>query len=142
VPRRTVSPGTNPPHELTAANAELREMPRQGTPLPALGEGPGVRAAADPPRKNGELVFEEPWQGRAFGMAVALNEGACYAWDDFRERLIARIAAADLAGDPSGYYERWLAAFEQLLTETGVISREELDERTAEIEFGERDDIF
>ena len=28
------------------------------------------------PRKNGELVFDEPWQGRVFGMAVALHEGA------------------------------------------------------------------
>ena len=95
-----------------------------------------------PPRKNGELVFEEPWQGRAFGMAVALNEGECYAWDDFRDRLVAQIAAADARDDPSGYYERWLAAFEQLLADTGVISKDELDERTAEIEFGERDDVF
>jgi hypothetical protein len=27
-----------------------------------------------PPRDNGELTFEAPWQGRAFGMAVALQE--------------------------------------------------------------------
>ena len=26
------------------------------------------------PRKNGELVFKAPWEGRAFGMAVVLNE--------------------------------------------------------------------
>jgi hypothetical protein len=27
------------------------------------------------PRKNGELVFEAPWEGRVFGMAVAMSEG-------------------------------------------------------------------
>ena len=26
------------------------------------------------PRKNGELVFEAPWEGRVFGMAVALSD--------------------------------------------------------------------
>ena len=61
---------------------------------------------ADPPRKNGELIFDEPWQSRAFGMAVALNEDQCYPWDDFRDRLIAQIADADARDDPAGYYER------------------------------------
>ena len=28
------------------------------------------------PRKNGELVFQAPWEGRAFGLAVVLNEKA------------------------------------------------------------------
>jgi nitrile hydratase accessory protein len=97
---------------------------------------------ADPPRKNGELIFEEPWESRAFGMAVALNEGQCYPWDDFRHRLIAQIADADSHDDPAGYYERWLAAFEQLLDDNGIISKDELDERTFEFEFGERDDVF
>ncbi|HET9317868.1 MAG TPA: cobalt chelatase, partial [Vicinamibacteria bacterium] len=39
------------------------------------------------PRKNGELVFDEPWQGRAFGMAVALHEGGAYDWEEFRQEL-------------------------------------------------------
>ena len=30
------------------------------------------------PRKNGELVFAEPWEGRAFGIAVALKESGTY----------------------------------------------------------------
>jgi nitrile hydratase accessory protein len=92
------------------------------------------------PRKNGELVFEAPWQGRAFGMAVALHEQQLYDWEEFRQRLIGEIAGAD--DDPSGYYERWLAAFEALLIERGVISEAELTERTYQFEFGERDDVF
>jgi nitrile hydratase accessory protein len=113
-----------------------------GTPPSLRGKGAGGLGPLDPPRSNGELVFEEPWQGRAFGMAVALSEDQCYGWEDFRQHLIAQIAAADARDDPTGYYERWLAAFEHLLTERGIISPTELDERTFEFEFGERDDVF
>ena len=31
-------------------------------------------APAAPPRDNGELVFEAPWESRAFGVAVALHD--------------------------------------------------------------------
>jgi hypothetical protein len=43
------------------------------------------------PRKNGELVFDAPWEGRAFGLAVVLNEKGAYAWDDFRARLMDQV---------------------------------------------------
>ena len=39
------------------------------------------------PRKNGELVFNAPWEGRIFGMAVVLNEKGAYPWDAFRGQL-------------------------------------------------------
>ena len=32
-----------------------------------------MEGSAALPRKNGELVFEAPWEGRAFGIAVALS---------------------------------------------------------------------
>jgi nitrile hydratase accessory protein len=88
------------------------------------------------PRKNGELVFAAPWEGRAFGLAVALSDERCYGWDDFRTRLVDEIAAAP--DDP--YYERWLAALERVLVEQGLVTPEELDRRTAEYASGERDD--
>lgn len=139
----------------------VEDARRRGARRPAAGGGVSAAAPTDcptpaaadrlvadmdgpagAPRKNGELVFEEPWQGRAFGMAVALNEGQLYPWDDFRERLVGEIAAAEAREDPSGYYERWVAAFERLLTEQGIIGADELDERTFEFEFGERDEVF
>jgi cobaltochelatase CobN len=92
------------------------------------------------PRKNGELVFSAPWEGRVFGMAVALSDGRHYAWDDFRVRLAAEIKTAEEHGDPSGYYERWLASFERLLLETGALTAEELDARTAEFAAGVYDE--
>jgi nitrile hydratase accessory protein len=88
------------------------------------------------PRKNGELVFAAPWEGRVFGMAVALSDDEVYDWNAFRDRLVAEIAAAEEHGDGSGYYERWLASFERLLLDTGIVTAEELDTRTAEFTAG------
>ena len=92
------------------------------------------------PRINGELIFAAPWEGRAFGIAVALNESGAYEWGDFQQRLAAEIAAAPSDNEGSVYYERWLASLERLLIEQGMISREELDSRTAAYESGELDD--
>jgi nitrile hydratase accessory protein len=114
-----------------------------------MSPGPGARAdervglmdgPAALPRKNGEMVFEAPWEGRAFGMAVALSDRRLYAWDDFRARLVEEIAAADACGADSTYSERWLAAFESLLTARGLLTTAELDARAQEYLSGERDD--
>jgi nitrile hydratase accessory protein len=94
------------------------------------------------PRKNGELVFEAPWEGRAFGIAVALSEGGRYPWEDFRQELIGQIAAAESRGDATSYYERWLAGLERLLLERGLLTEAELDARAAAIASGEREDVF
>ena len=92
------------------------------------------------PRSNGELVFAAPWEGRAFGIAVALNEGGVYQWRDFQRRLVEEIAAAPSDEEGSAYYERWLASLENLLLEHGMVTREELDARTTAYESGKLDD--
>ena len=94
------------------------------------------------PRKNGELVFEEPWQGRVFGMAVALHEQGAYEWEEFRQALIAQVAAAESRGGPFVYYEVWLATFEELVSRKGLVTPDDLEETTYQFEFGERDDVF
>lgn len=89
---------------------------------PAVAE-PGAPAA--PPRTNGELVFEDPWESRAFGTAVALHDAGIVDFEDFRARLIAEIAAweADRGTAATGYryYERWLSALERTLLEAGLV---------------------
>ena len=87
------------------------------------------------PRKNGELVFAAPWEGRAFGLAVAMNELGLYPWREFRERLVEAISTEDKA-----YYEQWLASLEKLIIAKGFVTHEELETRTAEYASGERDD--
>jgi len=89
-----------------------------------------AKGPAAPPRANGELVFEAPWESRLFGLTVALCDGGAFEWDRFRRLLIEEIAAWE-AGHPSGegyrYYECWLAAFERLMEDLRVLSRGEVD---------------
>ena len=92
------------------------------------------------PRLNGELVFEEPWEGRALGIAVALNDQRVCEWREFRQHLVESIAADEEAGTPSGYYNRWLSAMERLLLQRGLVTSEELDRRTRELASGRRED--
>ena len=83
------------------------------------------------PRKNGELQFEEPWEARAFGLAVALNEDGVYPWKAFSEGLATQIGHAEAAGEESSYYERWLKTLERLVIDQGLISADELEARAA-----------
>jgi nitrile hydratase accessory protein len=90
-----------------------------------------------PPRSNGELLFARPWEGRAFGMAIALSKKGHYEWEDFRQNLIGAIAeweATHCKDDPDwDYYMRWLLALERLTLDSQLISPEELEQRTAEV---------
>ena len=73
-----------------------------------------VDGPAAPPRDNGEVVFEAPWEARVFGLAAAVVETR-FAGDrgPFRQHLIAAIAA-----DPQRpYWESWTAALEALVDE-------------------------
>ena len=99
-----------------------------------------LAAEAGPPRSNGELVFEAPWQARAFGLALALGEQQASAWEAFRERLPLAVATPDSTDALTAYYERWLASFEAILLEWGLLSREDIEARTAEFAAGAREE--
>src|SRR5262245_53733618 len=102
-----------------------------------MSEGPALAALdtdgpAAPPRRNGELVFEAPWESRLFGLTLSLYRAGLFAWEEFRARLIAEIRAWEAAGHPAAewsYYERWQAAFEALLAAKSLCSPSELDLR-------------
>ena len=85
------------------------------------------------PRLNGELVFESPWQGRAFGLAVSLVKQSGYEWADFRQLLIAHIAKGEGEPDKPVYYESWLAALEELAISKQLTTQDELDRRMEEL---------
>jgi nitrile hydratase accessory protein len=91
-----------------------------------------VEGPAAPPRSNGELVFAEPWESRAFGMAVTLYEEGVFTWQGFQAALIARIAAWEAApaeGECWSYYRHWLGALEDVLTGGGTVSAGEVTAR-------------
>jgi nitrile hydratase accessory protein len=82
-----------------------------------------MRGPAAPPRRNGELVFDAPWQGRAFGLAVVMVRRLGLPWSAFQQHLIAAIAARPEAP----YYECWVTAMEQFAIEHGAATAAELD---------------
>ena len=87
-----------------------------------------------PPMANGEVLFEQPWQGRVFGMAVALHEAGMFAWPEFQDRLIAVIASWDRQSDgvdPYAYYDHFAQALDDLMVAKGVLSVADLQARVA-----------
>jgi nitrile hydratase accessory protein len=85
---------------------------------------------AAPPRRNGELVFAEPWESRVFGLTMALHEVGVFAWDEFRSRLIEAIRRADADGGSEPYWQSWRSAFESLLQAKGICAAADLQART------------
>jgi nitrile hydratase accessory protein len=86
------------------------------------------------PRRNGEPVFNEPWESRIFGVAIVLCEQGSFEWEEFRERLITEIAAAEGRAALSkesrdDYYEHFVAALEHLLVDKGICASDEISRR-------------
>lgn len=113
---------------------------------PSITEMQGVTAI---PRQNGEPVFEEIWQSRAFGIAVALYNKGKYPWEDFRDNLAEQIKPEDCKFLESSetetefnYYEHWVATLEKLLLERGLLSQQEIERRKAEFKTGQRREVF
>ncbi len=100
-----------------------------GPKLPRVLDETGPAA---PPRKNGELLFDHVWEGRLFGVTMALHRSGAFEWDEFRDRLIEEVMAWE-SRNPDGlgyrYYDRWLAAFERLVTEKGFCGADDLSRR-------------
>jgi nitrile hydratase accessory protein len=81
------------------------------------------------PRDNGEFVFDEPWQGRAFAIAVLLVDRLGVSWTAFQRRLITAIAS-----DPRRqYYESWAAALESLVVDYELVEPSDLERATRHV---------
>jgi nitrile hydratase accessory protein len=88
-----------------------------------------IDGPAAPPRSNGELVFSEPWESRAFGLAVSLHETGAFTWPQFQTALAARIGAWESAPaqkEPWNYYQLWLTALEDVLASLDAVSTDEV----------------
>jgi nitrile hydratase accessory protein len=86
-----------------------------------------VRAVPDIPRDANGPVFREPWEARAFAMAVALHDAGLFGWGEWAAMLGAEIRRAQGRGDPDtgdSYYRHWLATLEAITAAKGVASPE------------------
>jgi len=85
-----------------------------------------VQGVAAPPRRNGELIFEAPWQSRVFGLCAAIVE-TCFDGDrePFRRQLIAAISA-----EPERpYWDSWTVALQQLVLDIGLLDEISIEQR-------------
>jgi hypothetical protein len=71
----------------------------------------------------------EDWERLADAVTIALDIKGIKTTDEHRRAIESLENYREL-----GYYERWVAATEKLLLEKGILTREEVDERSAEIE--------
>ncbi len=86
--------------------------------------------AIAPPQANGELLFDAPWQGRAFGMVHSLVDAGQFSWDEFREQLIVALEQGAVGAER--YYECFLQALEQTLVAKTLIGQAAIDRKAKE----------
>ena len=89
-----------------------------------LGGSPGG------PIDKGQHALED-WERLADAINVALGVKGLQSTDEHRR---AQESLPPEQYEALSYYERWVAATELLLVEKGILTREEIDERSAEIE--------
>jgi hypothetical protein len=73
----------------------------------------------------------EDWERLVDAINMALGMKGLQTTDEHR-RAIESLSPEQYT--KLSYYERWIAATEMLLIEKGVLTREEINERSAEIE--------
>jgi nitrile hydratase beta subunit len=73
--------------------------------------------------------FAEPWEGNAFALGLLAIRAAGANLHAFRH-AIERVPPAEYL---SGYYGRWLMGAQNLLTDSGIVSSEEVTARAARL---------
>jgi len=80
--------------------------------------------------EKNEPYFHEEWEGRMLSMMIACFAAGIYNVDQFRhpiERMDPRHYLM------SSYYEKWLCTVEQNCIDAGIVTREEVDARHAQL---------
>lgn len=92
-------------------------------PLDREAASRAANALPDLPRDDEGPVFREPWEARAFAVALALHERGVFTWPEWAAALADQIKRAQAAGDADSgdtYYQHWLATLETLVAAKGV----------------------
>src|SRR5262249_56744975 len=82
-------------------------------------------------REEDEPASNATWEATAFAIVQVTRALRLYNIDEFRHGIERMAPAHYLA---ASYYERWLATAELNLIEKGLVSRAELDARTADFQ--------
>lgn len=91
----------------------------------------------NPGSPEGEAAFQQPWELRAFALAVAVHEAGKYRWPQFQAALIDSINAWETQHPDHAswsYYRCWVEALERVLGETGLLPEPTaVDKRTEHV---------
>ena len=130
--RRSGTAGTAPRRRRRATRTRRHRAGRR--PAPAS-EAAGLRRCRRAESSATQRTFDEPWELRAFAMAVAAYHEGQYEWSEFQLSLIDSIKQWEdgAGGEPWNYYEHWLNALETVLAANGALSDAALDDRTREV---------
>lgn len=82
--------------------------------------------------QSDEPAFAEPWQARAFALAILSSRQGCFTWSEWTHALgreLQRASDADTSGAQPGYFDCWLSALQSLLVGKGAVAQGELHER-------------
>lgn len=89
-----------------------------------------LRSRTIPVCADGDMVFNEPWEAKAFAIIVTLSQAGYFTWgewvDCFSEQVTAATQVEAEGGTPKTYYEQWVDAAEALLVSKGMTSSEQL----------------
>lgn len=81
-----------------------------------------------------EPVFNEPWEARAFAMAVTLNEAGQFTWSEWAEVFGAQIAENTSNGDELSYYQVWMNSLEAIMLKNQIVANDDINKRKQEWE--------
>lgn len=99
---------------------------------PRANTAPPADLFSDLPRNGNEPVFREPWEAKAFAMAIELHASGLFTWPEWAQALSGAIRDAQAEGDPDcgdSYYRHWLTALEAIVVTRAVVTTEGLAER-------------
>lgn len=80
------------------------------------------------PGPDREQPFTAPWQAQVFAMTVTLHEQGLFSWPEWAQVLSRHLV--DGADDGSDYYERWADALQEILTERGIATSDDVTATT------------
>jgi len=86
------------------------------------------------PRDKNGPVFSQPWEAKAFALAIRLSEAGVFTWPEWVSALSREIKAAQERGDPDlgdTYYKHWLNALETICAAKGIVGRDDMRQRKA-----------
>ena len=86
------------------------------------------------PRDTDGPVFNQPWEAKAFALAVRLSEAGYFTWPEWVKIFSREIKAAQERGDADfgdTYYQHWLNALERICAAKGFVDDEDMHRRKA-----------